>query len=94
MRDLNYAEGRRYSSRDFRRGATREILNAGSACPTVPKSGIWTTGGYKCYIDLHADEAISIAPLLSSASNSDIEDPDVPPVAPNGKKRDMAMWGG
>ena len=47
MRDLNYEDGHRYSPHAFRRGATREILNSGSTFPTILKSGIWNSGGYK-----------------------------------------------
>ena len=75
----------------FRMGATQEILNSGSAFPTILKSGIWTSGGYKCYLDLNANEAIDISALSVSALDSDSGDPDTLPTAPGDKKRDIAM---
>ena len=76
----------------FRMGATQEILNSGSTFPTVLKSGIWSSGGYKCYLDLHADEAINISALLASALDSDSDDPDALPTAPNDKNT-TGPWG-
>ena len=66
----------------FRREATQEALNSGPTFPIILKSGIWTHGGYKCYIGLHADEAISISSLLASALDSDSDDPDALPAPP------------
>ena len=87
-RDLNYEDGRLYPSHAFRRGDTHEIINSGSTFPAVLKSGIWTSGGYKCYMNLHADEEITLSALPASAMDSDSADPDTPPTSPNDKKRD------
>ena len=82
-RDLNCEDG---SSHASRRDATQEIINSGSTFPTISESGIWNSGGYKCYLDLHADEAINISALLSSALGPYSDDPDTLPNAPNNKK--------
>ena len=89
MRDLNYEDGHRYSPHAFRRGATQEIINSGSTFPTILKSGICTSGGYKCYLGLRADEAINISSLLASVLDSDSDDTDALPTAPNDKTRQV-----
>ena len=73
-------------------GATREIINSGSAFSPILKSGIWTSGGYKCYLNLHSDEAINISALLASAMDSDSDDPDALPTPTNDKNATMP-WG-
>ena len=67
--------------RAIRRGSTHAILNSGSTFQNALKSGIPTSGGYKCYIDLRADEAINISALLASALGSDSDDPNTLPTA-------------
>ena len=70
-------------------GSTQEILNSGSAFPSILKSGIWTPGGYKCYLDLHSDEDVNISSFLVSALGSDSEDPDTLPTALTPKNATM-----
>ena len=45
------------------------------------------------HIDLHADEAINITALLASALDSDIDDPDIHPTAPQGQKTGQRYGG-
>ena len=87
MRDINYAGGRRYAPRAFRRGATHEIINSGSAFSTYGKAGIWTFGWRKCYIDPHAGDAVNISPHQETAIESDIDDTEGPPPATRGEPR-------
>ena len=76
MCDLLYDQDRRFSSHAFRRGATDEIKNPGSAFATILTSGVWPTGGFRCYLDLHAGEAVNISALLIQALDSDSDDPE------------------
>ena len=91
MRDLNYEDGRRYSAHAIRGGGTQEILNSGPTFSTILKSGILTSGSGKCYLDLHADEAVNIPALLASAMGSDSDEPDIHPTAPNDIEQAKAM---
>ena len=91
-RDLSYVDGRRYSTHAFRRGSTQEIRNSGTTSPAIPKSGIWTSGGYKCYIYLRADEAVNISALLATALESDSDGQDIPPTALT-TKNGTRQWG-
>ena len=72
--------------------ATQEIANSGPTFSPVLKSGIRNSGGYKCYLDLRADEAIDIAALLASATDSDSDDHDTLPTAPKTKNM-TGPWG-
>ena len=76
MCDLEYDQGRRFSSHAFRKGATDEIKNSGSALATILTSGVWSSGGFRGYLDLHADEAINISAVLIKAIDSESDDPD------------------
>ena len=87
-RELEYEDGKRYSENALRRGATQEIRNSGSTFSTVLRSGIWTSGGYKCRLDPHADETVNISALLASPLETASDDPDEPPPA---ARRDKAM---
>ena len=52
---------------------------------------MWTSGRYKCYLYIRADEAIGITERRASALGSESEDPDAHPTTANDKKRDSAM---
>ena len=72
MGNLGYEQGRRYSPNAFRRGATEEINDSGSTIAAIIKSCAWAEAGFKYYMDLQRDEAISISLLLlgNAYSNS------------------------
>ena len=76
MTALGYLRPHKYSSHAFRRGATQEIFASGSTLATIAKSGGWSAGGFRGYLDLQADEAANISALLLSAATSDSEDSD------------------
>ena len=71
MTKMGYMQGRRFSSHGLRKGATQEISASGSTIATIIGSGTWTSGGYKCYLDLQADEAANISALLLENADSD-----------------------
>ena len=75
MRDLDYDQGRRLSSHAFRKGATDEIKNPGPTFATILTSGLWSPGGFRFYLGLHADEAVNISALLIKAIDSESDDP-------------------
>ena len=76
MCDLDYDQGHRFSSHALRQGATGEIKNSGSAFATILTSGLWSPGGFRCYLDLHDEEVINISALLIKDIESEIDDPD------------------
>ena len=76
MTKLGYLQGRRFSSHGFRKGETHEISASGSTLATIIGSGTWTSGGYKSYLDLQADEAANISALLLENADSDSADSD------------------
>ena len=82
MAGLGYLRARKYSPHAFRQGVTQEISASGSTLATVIKSGTWTSGGFRCYLDLQADEVANISALLLGQSNSDSGDDDIdrPPL--------------
>ena len=57
-------------------GAAQEISASGSTLATIIGSGAWTSGGYKCYLDLQAEEAANISALLLEKANSDSDESD------------------
>lgn len=59
------------------RGGHGEIKNPGSSFAAILTSGVWSPGGFRCYIDIRAEESGSIAALLIRALDSVSEDPDV-----------------
>ena len=76
MCDLDYDQGRRFSSHDFRKGSTGEIKNSGPTFAIILTSGLWPPGGFRCYLGLRADEAINISALLIKAIESESDGPD------------------
>ena len=76
MTKIGYADGARYSSHAFRRGATQEIKDSGSTLSIIIKSGTWTHSGYRSYLDLQADFAINISRFVLDAADSDSNDED------------------
>ena len=76
MCDLDYDQGRRFSSHAFRKGSAGEIKNSGSAFATILTSGLRSPGGFRFYLDLRADEAVNISALLIKAIGSEIDGPE------------------
>ena len=60
LRRAGVSGGGRYSAHCFRRGAADELLRPGPSLATITKAGGWTSGGYKVYLDLHAEEGNQI----------------------------------
>ena len=75
-----------------RRGGAQEILNSGPEVSAVLKSGIWTSGGFECYLGLRADEAIDISSFSESALDSDSDDHDALPTSLTSKNA-TTPWG-
>ena len=66
-------DGPRFSAHCFRRGAANELLRSGPSLATIMKAGGWTSGGYRVYLDLHAEEERHIRTISQRSSNTDDE---------------------
>ena len=85
-------DGSRFSAHCFRRGAANELLRSGSSLATIMKAGGWTSGGYKVYLDLHAEEERQIHTIFqrsSPASGSSSSDEDYEPSTSSLAKREL-----
>ena len=65
--------GQRFSAHCFRRGAANELLRSGPSLAAIMKAGGWTSGGYRVYLDLHAEEERHIRTISQRPSNTDDE---------------------
>ena len=72
-RDLEFAlvkfgfqDGRKYTSKSLRRGATQELLETGQAIQIVKNSGAWVGGGFRNYIDLEFDKTLNAPRMIIS----------------------------
>ena len=49
---LKFPDGRKYTSKVFRRGATQELLMTGNSLEVAKGSGGWWGSGFRIYVDL------------------------------------------
>ena len=87
MSELGFDRPQEYSSKAFRRCATREILETGAALGVIISSGTCAAAGYRAYLDLQMGEALNISSLLIESIGSDSGETDDEPPATIGRLR-------
>ena len=63
---MDMEDARRYASKAFRSGESKELLQHGSTIAAIKSSCAWIVSGYGSYIDLEFDEAQEISKILTT----------------------------
>ena len=85
---LEFPDGRKYTSKASRRGATRELLKAGNSLEVAKGSGRWWGCGFRISVGLEMGHAFRIPrTVIALIDSGSVDQEYLPPTVPGGKKR-------